>query len=347
MALPVNVVELLRAGQQLTLERDLPVRILFVIEPDAPERLLDAVQGSFRALTTAAAIDVKLTTEVVEGAPIVIPDVALILLGSGNGARESVETLRLAAVPTAGLALTTDEAPIAAASGLSEGLVFSGTTPSDIMANELGPWLVDRLPRARLALANNFPILRRAIAEHVTRTTAWQNSVIGLVAVFPGADLPIMTANQAKMVMQIAAAYGQQLGPERVRELGAVVAGGFLFRAVARQALTFVPGFGWLLKASIAYAGTVAIGRAATEYFEDGADIYTVVARLQMRVGELGDQAAQMVTRGEVPAELRSDDEAGRRLPSLLRPRKREYTVAAEAAQPYAEPSPEPSGASS
>ena len=31
----------------------------------------------------------------------------------------------------------------------------------------------------------------------------------GLVMVIPGADLPIMTANQAKMVLQIAAAYGE------------------------------------------------------------------------------------------------------------------------------------------
>jgi uncharacterized protein (DUF697 family) len=344
MALPVNVVELLRAGQELTQNRDLPVRILFVIEPDAPEELLDAVQGSFRALTSAATIDVKLTSEVVQGAPIVIPDVALLLLGSGSAARESVETLRLAAVPTAGLALTTNEAPIAAASGLSEGLVFSGTVPRDIMANELGPWLIDRLPKARLALANNFPILRRAIAEHATRTTAWQNAVIGLVAVFPGADLPVMTANQAKMVMQIAAAYGQQLGPDRVREVGAVVAGGFLFRAIARQALTFVPGFGWLLKAGIAYTGTVAVGRAATEYFEDGADIYTVIARLQMQAEDLADQAVQMARRGEVPSGLAGDEAGSRKLARLLRPRNRTYTVA-DAIPAGADP--EPSGARS
>ena len=43
---------------------------------------------------------------------------------------------------------------------------------------------------------------------------------------------------------EIAAAYGQQLGPERIKELAVLVGGGFLFRAFARQALTFVPGFG-------------------------------------------------------------------------------------------------------
>ena len=43
---------------------------------------------------------------------------------------------------------------------------------------------------------------------------------------------------------------------------------GFGFRAVARELLDFVPVAGWALKASIAYAGTKAIGEAAVRYFE-------------------------------------------------------------------------------
>ena len=40
-----------------------------------------------------------------------------------------------------------------------------------------------------------------------------------LVVFIPGADMPIMTLNQAKMLLQIAAAYGQPLSAERIKEL--------------------------------------------------------------------------------------------------------------------------------
>ena len=77
-----------------------------------------------------------------------------------------------------------------------------------------------------------------------------------------------MTLNQAKMLLQIAAAYGQPMAVERVKELAAVVGGAFACRAVARQLVAFVPAFGWAIKAAIGYTGTLAMGRAAVEYFE-------------------------------------------------------------------------------
>jgi uncharacterized protein (DUF697 family) len=142
-------------------------------------------------------------------------------------------------------------------------------------------------------------VLRPAAAAHAVRTTAWQNAVIGAVAFFPGADMPLMTANQAKMILQIAAVYGEPLGPERIRELAAVVGGAFLLRTVAREAVGLVPGFGWALKGAIGYTGTIAMGKAASEYFEKGADIFMVVADLQIRAEELGAQAAGMLESDE------------------------------------------------
>ncbi len=53
-------------------------------------------------------------------------------------------------------------------------------------------------------------------------STAAQNAGVGLVVVIPGADMPVMTANQAKMVLEIAAAYGQPLTVERIKELAAI-----------------------------------------------------------------------------------------------------------------------------
>ena len=47
----------------------------------------------------------------------------------------------------------------------------------------------------------------------------------------------------------------------------------FVFRTLARQALDFVPGFGWALKGAVGFTGTVALGEAAIAYFEAGAPL--------------------------------------------------------------------------
>jgi len=89
-----------------------------------------------------------------------------------------------------------------------------------------------------------------------------------MVAIIPGADMPIMTLNQAKMLLQIAAAYDKALGKERLKELAAIVGGGFAFRAIARQLVALAPGWGWIIKGGIGFTGTASMGYAAIAYFE-------------------------------------------------------------------------------
>ncbi len=149
------------------------------------------------------------------------------------------------------------------------------------LIKKLGRWLADRVSGKRLALAANFAFVRRAVAEEAIKNTAFQNAVVGGVMILPGADMPVMTANQGKMVLQIAAAYGEPLGPERIKELAAVVGGAFVFRAVARQALAFVPGLGWAIKAGMGYSATLGMGYAALEYFEEGGDVRGLATKLR------------------------------------------------------------------
>src|SRR5919199_6036939 len=120
-----------------------------------------------------------------------------------------------------------------------------------------------------VALAKGYPPFRRAVCEEITRNNARQNAVIGALPI-PGADMPVMTANQARMVLNIAAAYGEELSMDRARELLGVLAAGFGLRALSRQAIKLVPVGGWAASAVIAYAGTVAMGRATMLYFERG-----------------------------------------------------------------------------
>ena len=120
-----------------------------------------------------------------------------------------------------------------------------------------------------VALAKGYPPFRRAVCEEIIRHNARQNAVIGALPI-PGADMPVMTANQARMVLNIAAAYGEDLSMDRARELLGVLAAGFGMRALARQAVKLVPFGGWAAAAAIGYAGTVAMGRATMLYFERG-----------------------------------------------------------------------------
>ena len=120
-----------------------------------------------------------------------------------------------------------------------------------------------------VALAKGYPPFRRAACEEIIRHNARQNAVVGALPI-PGADMPVMTANQARMVLNIAAAYGEELSVERARELLGVLAAGFGLRALARQAMKLVPLGGWAAAGVIGYAGTIAMGRATILYFERG-----------------------------------------------------------------------------
>ena len=135
---------------------------------------------------------------------------------------------------------------------------------------ELAPRLASAVDEDYLVpLARGYATFRRAACEEIVRKNARQNAVIGALPI-PGADMPAITANQGRMVLNIAAAYGEELTTERARELVGVLAAGFGLRAISRQVLKLVPVAGWAASGVIGYTGTLAMGRAAILYFERG-----------------------------------------------------------------------------
>ena len=132
---------------------------------------------------------------------------------------------------------------------------------------------------AALSLARRLPVLRRAVVHRLIDHTARQNGVVGAVVFVPGADMPVMTLNQVRMVLKMAAAYGEDVGLERAAEILSVLAAGLGLRTLARQALDVVPVAGWALKGAVGYSGTVAIGTAAQAYFEAGAPLMPAKAK--------------------------------------------------------------------
>lgn len=280
MGLPLDIRDLVTSGSKLRAEREKPVRIAVLIDVEAPEPVVEALKEALRPQMSSAALHVDVVLPGDSAAVDSSADVLVAAAGSQDTLEPSLTAARGAFIPCVVIGVGDDRAELARRVGhpLLDTLVEADTAE---LVESLGKWLGDRVSGKRLALAANFPFVRRAVAEESVRNTAFQNAVIGGVVVIPGADMPLMTANQAKMILQIAAAYGEPLGAERIKELAAVVGGAFVFRTIARQALAFVPGLGWAIKAGIGYSGTIAMGYAAVEYFEQGGDVAGLAEKIK------------------------------------------------------------------
>jgi uncharacterized protein (DUF697 family) len=151
----------------------------------------------------------------------------------------------------------------------AETLVLPAVSEETVL-REFTPRLVRALDEDYLvSLGRGYPVFRRAVCDEIIRKNAHQNAFIGILPI-PGADMPAITANQGRMVLGIAAVYGEEISFERVRELIGVLAAGFGFRALTRQVVKLVPVVGWAASGAIGYAGTLAMGRTAMLYFERG-----------------------------------------------------------------------------
>lgn len=156
----------------------------------------------------------------------------------------------------------------------------------------LAVWVSSRLPKKQLALGAAFPFARRALARELTQSNAIANGAIGVVAFVPGSDMPLITANQVKLVLQMAAVYGKEIDRARVKEAVAVVLGAFGWRALARRLTRFVPVLGVPVKTAVAYTGTLAVGHAACVYFENGGE-----EKYEEAVGAVVEKGRELLTR--------------------------------------------------
>ena len=102
--------------------------------------------------------------------------------------------------------------------------------------------------------------------------------------------MPLLTAVQLRLMLEIGVCHGVELSPDRAVELISVLGAGFGMRTVARELLDFVPVAGWALQGAVAYGGTRALGRAADEYFARGAP--ADLTKLRTRRGAASQLAA-------------------------------------------------------
>ena len=111
-------------------------------------------------------------------------------------------------------------------------------------------------------------------AARSSRKTATQNAVVGCLFIIPGADMPVMTLNEARMVLRIAAAHGEDgrlgAGARAARRHRQPVS---VSGPSPGRLLDFMPGPGWVVKGGVAWSGTRALGEAAKAYFDGSARV--------------------------------------------------------------------------
>jgi uncharacterized protein (DUF697 family) len=162
---------------------------------------------------------------------------------------------------------------------LVEAARVPGVSPLSVLPSKRGRFplrkamrlLAERAGGAGPSLAARLPAFRPYVVERLIDTAARRTGFVATAVWIPGADMPILTAMQLRLVLQIGACHGVEVSADRAIELLGVLGAGFGMRTVARELLDFVPVAGWAVKGGVAYGGTQALGRAADEYFAHGA----------------------------------------------------------------------------
>lgn len=141
-------------------------------------------------------------------------------------------------------------------------------TETRINLDELAERTVARLKEIkRIAIGRNYPFFRGAASNDIISRTAKQNGLASTI-IFTAADFPVLTGNQIKMLLELAAIYGEELDERRIKELLAVFGTGYSLRTIARSVIGFFPGPQLVIKGLISYFGTLAMGKGAISYFE-------------------------------------------------------------------------------
>lgn len=304
MNLPLDIPALLKAATDIDEARNTPLAVSVYIDETAPGDVVGHVRSAFASAGAKTRVTIGYLDDNLLAEPYGADDMAVIVAGDSPRIGEQAAHIRGAGIPV--MVATTAPRAVAAAAEAAGWPVPEGDIVAPNMTNptpfgdaaraldrRMGEWIIAACKDKRLAFALAFPFVRRPLSLDAVRATSVQNAGVGVVVFIPGADMPIMTLNQAKMLLQIAAAYGQPLSAERIKELAAVVGGAFLFRNIARTAVGVVPVLGWAIKGAVGFAGTEAMGHAAIEYFEAGGDIVGVASVVQKARDEAVEAASK------------------------------------------------------
>jgi uncharacterized protein (DUF697 family) len=147
------------------------------------------------------------------------------------------------------------------------------------------PHLIDCCRGIEVAVGRRLPALRETVTAKLTRDAALNAlkvagasavldhvPVLGIVlgAFASAGDMMAITGIQMTLMLNIGATYGRDPDLNQIWELLPIVGGGFGWRALARELSGFIPVGGIVIKAAIAYAGTVVVGEGVGYFYRHG-----------------------------------------------------------------------------
>jgi small GTP-binding protein len=199
---------------------------------------------------------------------------------------------------------------VAVSLGVAGVIPVSGRTGVNI-AEELIPAMIDASPEAALVIGRELPAYRRNAAQRIIRNATLISLAAGLEP-FPLVDIPILLGNQIRLVLRLAALYGEPVDSanttRHLRELVAVMAGGLGLRYLAEQVAKAIPFGGDFISGAIAGAGTWAMGQVILEYYESGKNISPQRLRMlyndfyhRYRRQQVSQETSQYVYEGQEP----------------------------------------------
>jgi len=148
--------------------------------------------------------------------------------------------------------------------------------------------ILSKCPDDALALARQFPPLRKAVTDQIIMSVAKENALFSIATALPNilpsmmalpwafgefaSDTAFLTANQIRMAFQIAAACGSEVGFSNQKgAVVSIVASAFGWRALARELAGKIPlGEGLIPKGAIAFAGTYVVGKGLQRFAGGG-----------------------------------------------------------------------------
>jgi uncharacterized protein (DUF697 family) len=134
------------------------------------------------------------------------------------------------------------------------------------IASQLIPAVIDAHPRMAVAIGRSLPQFRSMAARRVIRESGILAAVVGAEPV-PGLDIPLLVGVQVRMMMRLAAIYGETMSASRARELLGAIVGGVAIRYGAQELVKLIPGPGWIIAGAASATGTAALGHTVIAFF--------------------------------------------------------------------------------
>ena len=191
------------------------------------------------------------------------------------------------------------------------------------VASELIPAIIEASPEAALAIGRELPAFRRTAGQKIIRNAALLSLAAGLEPI-PFIDIPIILGTQARLVLRLAALYGESMDSsdarKHARELIVAMIGGLGMRYVAEQAAKLVPFGGDFVAGAIAAASTWSIGEVALEYYEGGKQIQA--SRLQQLYLDFYHRFRKENKVQELRSELAGQNVSSTSIPQLTTPKE-------------------------